>query len=177
MSRLLNFYCIFVQNFCMKYCCFLGLLSLFLFSCGSQPESDIVGLADQDVEYRFTLNPLYNEDTTVKQFAATLYLHSNLPGHTQFNLRLDGTRPGLSYVAALYDRDTLSPIGLAFAPRLTFPTIPALDTTELAGSGLELWDMDSLISSYQGYLVVTTFPVPDSLTEGKMLIKGRIGKE
>jgi len=159
----------------MRQWCGIVLLALFFSACGSQPESDIVGIADKDFQYQFSLHPLFNADTTLKSFAATLYLHSNLPGSTQFTLRLDGTRPGLMYSAALYDRDTNSLNLLASAPRLSFPVIQALDTTELWAGDLVQLDFDSLVNSYQGYLVVTHEPLSDSLKDADLLIKGRIG--
>lgn len=154
----------------------LILISMFfIMSCGSQPESDQVAIASKDFQYIFNLNPSYQVDTNIKKFIATLYLHSDLPGHTQFTIKLDGTQIGKTYKVNLYDRDSSKPYLINENPRIGFQPITAIDTTELAYTSLIVWDMDSIINNYNGYLTVVSSD-QDSLLDKNFLIKGQIGK-
>lgn len=154
---------------------FILAIIVILTACGQKPESDIVGTNDRSFQYIFQQNPLYSLDTTYKKTSATLSLYSALPGHTQFSVLIDRIHKGKSYLVGIYDEDTTTLSQLAPTARLTFPVINSVDTAELAYSPLTLWDMDSIINHYQGYLVL--YHAGDTiLTDANMLIKGKIGK-
>jgi len=149
-------------------------LSLLFISCGSQPESDQVGILSNNFQYIFSKNPDFIMDTTIQKFDAILYLYSDFPGNTQFTIKLDGTEPSKAYMVQLFEKDTLSPILLADTPMISFNPILALDTTELAYTSLLPFDLDSFKANFNGYLVVY-FQGQDTLKNSNLLIKGKIG--
>lgn len=149
-------------------------LSLLLISCGSQPESDQVSFLSNDFQYIFSKNPDFTLDTTIQKFDATLYLHSDFPGNTQFTIKLDGTESSKAYMVQLFEKDTLGSILLSDTPMVSFNPILALDTTELAYTTLLPYDLDSFKANFNGYLVVY-YQGQDTLKNSNLLIKGKIG--
>ena len=149
-------------------------LSILLLSCGSQPESDQVGILSNDFQYIFSKNPDFTLDTTIQKFDATLYLHSDFPGNTQFTIKLDGTESGKAYMVQLFEKDTLSSILLSDTPMVSFNPILAYDTTELAYTSLLPYDLDSFKANFNGFIVVY-YQGQDTLSNSNLLIKGKIG--
>jgi hypothetical protein len=147
---------------------------LLLVSCGSQPESDQVGILSHNFQYNFSKNPEFTMDSTIQKFDATLYLYSDFPGNTQLTIKLVGTESKKAYMVQLFEKDTLSPILLADTPMVSFNPILALDTTELAYTSLLPFDLDSFKANFNGYLIVY-FQGQDTLKNSNLLIKGKIG--
>jgi hypothetical protein len=147
--------------------------SIFLLSCGSNAESDIVGIGAKSFEYIFKLNKDYTADTTIKSFTAKLSLYSDFPGFTHFTVKLDGTKPGDVYNISIIDADSTKPWGIADIQKFAFNTINAIDTTEITYSDIQSVSIDTFVNNYSGYLIVTNNNNAN-LGDSTFIIKGKI---